>query len=340
MNISERLPARVVDLLRGALNGGFATVTAQGVPIDTPMFLVPEDDLSAFNVATGLAYPAKAERARRNPKVGLLIGGGRNDPVVSICGRAAVRDGDIQRNTDRYLAETAFMRAGLEPWPNAKKAVWYWARVIVSITPARIMWWDSPSAMDRAPSCWNAPTNMAFPQSDSAPASPLSAPTGTPPTRWQDFVEAPLAMKVPGHLTLCDSEGYPLPIRASGIAFDGDGLVMTVPAGAPWTCEGKATLSFMGRETFVGTVVADGRRVRLRVERALPINPFMGDARELWHPSPDVRAKMMGRLEHELARRGQALPTIPDEEPVPTSLCGRLRQAKLAAPLENLRPRP
>lgn len=336
MNIAEQLPDRIVDFLRGSLRGSFATVSKQGVPIDTPMIYFPEDDLSAINVGTGLAYPAKAERARRNPRVGLMPEGGRNDPVVLICGRAAVHDSDIQRNTDWYLAETAFMRTGLEPWPNAKRAVWYWARMIVSIAPARIMWWESPSAMDGKPQFWNAPEDFVYPQSDPAPEAPPSAPMKNRTTPWRELATVPLSLNLPGHLTLCDDEGYPLPIRARDIVQTEEGFAMKLPAGAPWKREGKATLSFYGREIFVGDVIADGDQTRLIVERALPINPFVDDEKELWNPSPEVHAAIMGRLEHELARRGQPIPAIPDEEPFPTSLCGRMRQVRQTEPTQGL----
>lgn len=335
-NIANELPPRVVNMLRGTLTSEFATVTEKGVPIDTPMIFFPKDDLSAFNVGTGLAYPAKAERARRNPKVGLLLEGGRDEPVVAICGRAAVKDSDIQANTDLYLSETAFMRVGLEPWPHAKHAPWYWTRMIVSIAPARILWWDNSSSMDREPHSWKAPAHTVFAASDPAPQASLSAAPARPVPAWRELATVPLDLKLPGHLTLCDNEGYPLPIRASAINLTNDGFVMTVPSGAPWQRAGKATLSFMGRETFVGDVFVDGKLTHLRVDRALPINPFVGDPKEVWDPSPEVHAAMMGRLEKELARRGQSLPTIPDEEPFPTSVCGKLRQARLSAPMQGL----
>jgi len=336
MNLVEDLPPHIVEMLRGQLNSEFATVTAKGVPIDTPMIFFPEDDLSAFNVATGLAYPAKAERARRNPKVGLLAERGPDDPVIAICGEAAVHDTDIQANTDKYLTETAFMRVGGEPWPNAKRAVWYWARMIVAIAPARVLWWDSRNAMDRPPHRWEAPAGTVFPKSDPAPAARPSTKPDRPVADWRAMTADPLKFGMPGHLTLCDGEGYPLPIRASDITVVDDGITMRIPAGAPWERKGLGTLTFMGRETFVGQVSAEGDLTRLTVERALPINPFVGDPRELWDPSPAVHAQMMGRLEEELARRGQPIPRVPDEEPFPTSLCGRMRMELQEAPSRGL----
>ena len=103
------LPENVADVLATSLYTEFASVTAKGVPLDTPLFAFVEPTGGTIDVATGLAYPAKANRVRRNPKVGLLLEGNGNpgDPVVSVAGFGAVRDSDIQANIERYLAETA-----------------------------------------------------------------------------------------------------------------------------------------------------------------------------------------------------------------------------------------
>ena len=53
MDLTKELPAPVVELLGSTLNSEFATVSGAGVPIDTPMFFFPSDDMSVFNVATG-----------------------------------------------------------------------------------------------------------------------------------------------------------------------------------------------------------------------------------------------------------------------------------------------
>lgn len=324
------LPRPVVDLLESSMFSEFATVSGAGVPIDTPTYFFPDDDLSAVGVATGLSYPAKAERARRNPKVGLLIEGLPGEPVVAIRGMAAVRDANLQANAERYIAETGFemFSYGLS-WGQAKQAVWYLTRIIIEVTPEKILWWDNADAMERPPHVLTAPAGTVFPQSDPAPPGKTSPASQWEQRSWQDRAKEALASDSPAHLTLCDADGFPLPIRAREFELVGDRFRLVMPRGAPWSGAGKATLTFRGLQTFVGEATVQDGATWLAVERTLPEHPLMKDPVQVLQPSDEVKAQLLARLGEETRRRGQSIPTLPDEIPAPTRMA-RLRKARFA----------
>lgn len=328
MATCEELPEAVAELIGSALVGEFATVSAAGVPIDTPTFVFESPDAATIDVATGLAYPAKAERARRNPKVGLLIEGKAREPIVSIAGHAAVRDADLQANAERYLGETSFAMPGNPEWSHARNSVWYWTRIIVQTMPVVVRWWDSADAMDRTPHEWRAPAGPR-PVSDPAPPGASSKAPQWPHSDWRELAGATLAKGVDGHLTLLDGEEYPLPFRARAVRGAGDGFELDLPAGILGVIRpGKATLCFDGRATFVGTVDAPATTCRMVVERCLPVLPLVADPCELWAPTDETRASLMARLAQETARRGQAVPEIPEVLP-PLTDGARRRLARL-----------
>jgi hypothetical protein len=329
MAMTDELPKDVVDLMASGIVAEFATISQAGVPIDTVCLYFPSDGLKTIDLATGLSYPAKAERARKNPKVGLLIEGRRDEPVISIAGMAAVRDADPQANALRYIAETGYSIPGDAPWEIAHKAVYYWTRIIIEVTPARVLWWDNRDAMDRAPHRWEAPAGTVYSTSDPLPPGALSATPKWPPRVWQEAADHALTRKAAGHLTLIDPQGFPLPIRARKITLTDEGFDLDMPGGVPWSGEGKATLSFEGLETFLGEVRLEHGVSRMKVERALPFHPLMNDNREMWNPTPETYNGLMGRLKHETERRGVPIPTIPTIKPEPTA-GARLRMARRA----------
>jgi hypothetical protein len=314
MSLKDALPKKVSDLLLITNFAEFATMTAKGVPIDTPLLNFPDEDLAHINMATGVSYPVKAERARRNPKVGLLYWPlYPGEPVVQVIGLAATRDRDIQQNTLRYLAETSHVSPET-PWAVRRKAVWYWARIIIEIQPKEVLWWDSPEAMDQAPQRWSAPAGTVFATSDPAPESQNTAAPKWPQPDWRKAASVDAGASYPAYVSLVDDDGFPRIMRAGDVRVEDDGLSFDLPKSAPGRRSGPASLTYFGRDTFVGEVREDGGRVRLVVERTLPILPFVGEG-NIWDPSPEVKEPVMKRLEAELARRGQPLPDIPVEQP-------------------------
>jgi hypothetical protein len=330
ISLSEELPRPVVDLLASGSITEYATVSAAGVPIDTPVLFFPSDGLRSIDLATGLSYPAKAERARRNPRVGLLIEGGPDEPVISIAGMAAVKDADLQANVDRYLSESAYTLAHDPDWSLARQAVWYWTRILVEIAPARVMWWDSPAAMDQPPQCWQAPADTLFPQSDPAPPGRTSEPAKWQQRPWQELATRALERGAPGHLSVVDEEGFPRPMRVCGLAMADTGFRLDMAAGIPWNITGKACLTFGGIETFIGDVTRKGSGLVMHVERTLPVFPMTQDMTQLWEPTEDTRSQLMRRLREEAERRGQPIPTIPEVRPEPSAGYQR-RMARRAA---------
>ena len=317
------LPVEVFDVINSAIFTEFATMTVKGVPINSPTFCFIAPDGRSVDMATGLAYPAKAERARRNPKVGLLIEGPPGTPVVSIAAIAAVRDSDFQANADRYIAETAaylHLSGGYgNSWSVMRNAVWYWTRIFILCTPQRILWWPNREHTDAQPRRWNAPANSTYPASDPAPAGAPSSPATWPVSVWNERAKESLDQGINGHLTLIDDEGFPLPFRTRSASLAGNGFDLDIPAGAPWKLQGSGTLCFAGRDTFVGDIETTNRGTHFVVERILPTLPMVKDPKEVYEPSPSTRTALMARLEKELVRRGQQIPTIFEELPPPTS---------------------
>jgi hypothetical protein len=322
MTYLDYLPDDVARLIRCGFLAEFATVSTAGVPINTPLVTFTSENLETIDAGTGLAYPAKAERARRNPKTGLLFEGGKDQPVVSIAGMASVRDTDFQANLDRYLAEeilAPYLNPSLVDYDSVTRhAIWYFTRILICVKPTVVRWWRNREALDEKPEEWHAPLDTVYPPSDRAAPGDVSKAPWRAPVHWEGLAQSALARQAPGHLTLLDAQGFPLPIRAREVHAHADGFRLGLPLWLPWS-GGKATLSFEGVETFVGNASIVGTEALLHVERAMPVLPMMADLTEVLHPKPITKAALLERLDYETKRRGLPLPIMPATPPPPTA---------------------
>lgn len=321
MTYLNELPPAVARLIATRFICEFATLAKDGTPIDTPLVPFASADGATIDSATGLAYPAKAERVRRNPKVGLLFSGGVDEPVVSIAAMAAVRDRDFQANLERYLSEQ-ILTTMLDPASTdyegvTRHAIWYFTRILLVARPAVVRWWDNPGATDSAPHEWRAADGTVWPQSDPPPEGAATPSPWKPQGSWRALAEQALVRGAIAHLTLTDAEGFPLPIRARAVHADAEGFRLDLPGWLPWR-EGRASVTFDGIETFVGTAEAHAGIALFRAERALPLHPLMTDPAQILAPLPETRAALLGRIDRELARRGLPRPVMPDHAPQPT----------------------
>jgi hypothetical protein len=312
------LPPEIARLIETRFVAEFATISAAGVPIDSPLVPFLSADGETIDTATGLAYPAKADRARRNPKVGMLFEGGADEPVVLLSGIAAVRDRDMQGNLDRYLAEeilTPAISPELVDWESVTRpAIWYFSRIITCVAPAVVRWWPSPAATDAAPKEWRAPAGTVWPQSDPAPTGADSKASWQLPN-WRDLARNAVVRGAAAHVTLLDAEGFPLPVRAREVQADEAGFRLGLPGWLPWS-SGRATVSFQGLEIFIGKAEVIGSQTLFRAERALPVHPLLAGGP--LQPDKVTKAALMERIAYELRRRGLELPSMPERPPEPT----------------------
>ncbi|NUR95140.1 MAG: hemerythrin [Kribbellaceae bacterium] len=317
-------PSAVLPIVERAITCEYASLTRSGAPMTWPLMPYHDAGTATIDVSTGLTYPAKAERARHDPRVALLfsdpIGSGLGDaPVVLVQGLATVRDADLQANTDLYLRrvlEKMPQAVTGQPWFVVRRQQWYWSRVWIEVTPLRILWWPG-GRLDTEPLRWDAPVDLTAPPSDTAPEGAAPPAWATAPADWRPRADHAMRLGNPV-LTVRDADGWPLPVRSLGVSRVDDGFVIrTGPFGA--AAAGRACLTFhehpevfTGQQNavFVGTAAPVAGGVHVRVDRALAdfslppgrftqVRKFLASGRAL---TP--------RLAHEAARRHQPVPVV------------------------------
>lgn len=320
--------ATVVDVASAFVTTEYASLTRAGTPVTWPVTPYRGADGATLDVATGLTYPLKAERARRDPRVALSfslpVGSGLPDaPTVMVQGLATVRDADLRATSSRYL------RASRERFPEAFGAIptavlrrmdWYWTRQWIQVTPTRVLWWDG-GRLDEVPREWRAPAGTTAPRSD--PAPPGRAPgswSGDAPD-WRERTRGIVGRLGAPVVTTVDGDGWPLPWRARTVEPTAEGFAVVPPVGVE-VVPGPAAVTFHGHaETFdgqenvglVGTAraLADGT-VEVAVDRALSDwclpRQRVRSAVGMWRAGRRLRP----RLRREAQRRGVRLPTFDD----------------------------
>jgi hypothetical protein len=252
-------PAEATATISASSVVEFATLTSAGVPLDTPLLSFVADDGTTVDVTTGVSYPAKAERARRRPTVGLCFKGDGTGPVVAMSAVASVRDRDMQRNAERYIRLTGPVissLAGGRSWDELREAVWYFCRIWIECAPVRVLTWAD--GLDRPPLEWRRPEGPPASHSDPPPrVGPTKAP-GWPSNDWRVSArEAVENLPLP-YLTATDVEGAPIPFPVTSVEVAPDGLDLEVPAGAPWAMAGPASVfAVTGTSRFLVTGFRD-----------------------------------------------------------------------------------
>lgn len=320
-------PNELLPLFEEAMTCEFVTLTRQGIPITSPVTPYIGDDERSLDISTGLTYPAKAERARRNPRVALLysdaIGTSLSQaPMILVYGHAVVRDLDIQANTDRYVRlSLAKSPAGFQGVPPffLHTLAWYFARIWIQVTPQRILWWPE-GRTDELPHVWEAPADLHLHSSDAAPAGKQPPPWKEPDQDWQKSAEYAVHHLGLPVLTTVDATGMPTPMRAKQVEQTREGFCLVMPAGAPAAQAGPACLTFhthpqvfsaQENRSFLGHAVPrEHDAVDFVVERSLADWSLHGSRLQAGLEFFDNGRRVMPRLRSEVARRDQAVPKI------------------------------
>ena len=318
-------PIELLEVFDHAITCEYASLTLASAPVTVPTTPYV-GALRTLDISTGLTYPAKAERARRNPKVAMLfadpVGSGKSDAlVVLVRGHAAVRDADLQANTDRYAsASMAKLPAAVEGQPRAllRRLAFYYARIWVEVTPLHIHWWPDRS-LACAPQSWHADPDLPLPDSDPAPSGKRPPSWLEPPQRWQEVAARALRELPFADLTVVGGDGFPVCVPVVADGMNGMDVPLTIGGGAPELPAGAACLTLHGHDerfttqenhTLMGTFAHGDDGPRLRVERALADWSLTGNRLQRSVDFLRKGRRLAPRLKAEAARRGQPVPAV------------------------------
>lgn len=154
MTVFQNIPEEVEAVFRDFLSCELSTCAMDGTPVTWPIEPLYQPEKGRFLVTTSIGLAQKAFNIRRNPNISMLFsnstGSGLSDPpAVLIQGNAQVSD-EIKVAFTGDLAEfglVAFRRQpAAELYSNNPLMRylfdWYYMRLVISVTPRRILWWD------------------------------------------------------------------------------------------------------------------------------------------------------------------------------------------------------
>lgn len=319
-------PEECIPFFQRAISCEYATLTRDGQPLTYPITPHVGVDGRTLDVATGLAYPLKAERARNHNKVALLFSEPRGTrlekpPTILVLGEAQVCDADLQANTDRYVALSMKKFSAMSrklPEFMHRRGIWYYARIWVKVTPQTIHYWPE-GRLDEAPLVWTAPEGTHAGPSDpkpqgKGPGTVFEAPPD--PLVGARYAAENLGAPV---LTLVSDDAYPIPLRMRGATFDGDSFLIEPPRHLLLEPKGKACVTFHTHPevftsqenlVFTGEARRDGDRIRVSIERQLGSFTLGRSASETLKAAFRQGRQIKKRLAVEAKRRGQPVPKV------------------------------
>jgi hypothetical protein len=241
--MTATLPPEVQQVFDRFVTTEFTTVDRRGQPITWPLTPYYRPGDSCIDVTTGLGYPKKAKDARANPKVSLLFSdptgcGVDHAPQVLVQGTAAVDDGDLAANRERYRRELVEKLPGtksqLPPKFIERLFDWYFTRVYVHVRPERVYVW-SDADVAREPELFDAHIEEVRSGHDEEPAGAHAATEGGGPT-WDSRMDELGARYPHAVVSLVAPDGFPFSVRLP-IAVDRDARRVRLegaPVGVPW----------------------------------------------------------------------------------------------------------
>lgn len=327
------VPRDVSEVFERFFATEYAYFTPKGEPLCWPVspYWYPERGVLA--VATGIAYPNKADYPKQNPKVGLLFSdpvtsGLEGTPTILVQGNATVLDADIQANTDRYVREMRSKfpqaRLGLNPL-TVRFLDFYLPRLWVEITPVRVSVWRGSSD---EPVVIGAPLPAGHRETSPAPGLETPGNGPSPEAKRMAVTIAEWAAKYgEAVVTVRGPEGYPVMLRTS-VSVSGSTIKLaespgTGPAALTFHSVGLGGIRFdaqMARghlEATHGESIFRPRRIvgLFGADRKTPSAKFFPTIYEvvssMFPFSAFSRiAQLRRRLRVELERRGQPMPKL------------------------------